>query len=368
MKTDYLKQLRSLLDNYVIEDVEKDEIINDYNDMYDNWIEYGMNEKDVEIKLGSPQSIISELTEGCKKVSKHIRDQKARKSGKIIAITPFIALIAFFILGFGFDGWAYSWAVFLIIPITAIISEMSISKAPHVITALSPFVAVIAYLILGFFYDLWHPGWLVFLIIPVIAILTEKKSIGFLNTLVALSPFAAVVTFIYLGELGYWQTGWLVFLIIPALGVLNNKSPLKIIVWELVIIGGAAGYLYIGYTYDTWGYALLAFLPLLAFGISQDDEGFKGMRKDYRIVSILVITTYIVFNIIFGWWIYSWLVFLIIPVYAIIKEVKGSERIIAITPFIALTIFFALGWIFSLWAYAWLAFLIIPVVAIIKEG
>ncbi len=367
MKNEYLSKLKSLLDQYNMEEVEKKDIVNDYDDMYNNWIEYGMSEEQVEEKLGEPSKIIKELTEGYKKVTTVKRQQQASKNNKIIAVMPFVSLIAFFIIGFGFDGWAWGWLTFLLIPVVAIIVEMVHNKDKHVLTALSPFAAVIGYLVLGFYYGLWHPGWLVFLVIPVIAIITEGKEIGFLNTLVSLSPFAALIAFFYLGEQGLYNPGWIVFLVIPALGVLNEKNKVKMLLWEVFIIGGALGYLYIGSTLS-YQYAWLTFAPLVIYSLTQSDTGFIHMPFVYKMLTLGTIAAYVLFGFTLGLWGFAWIVFLIIPVYAIITEVDGDEKIIALMPFVSLVIFFTLGWFFVLWHLSWMAFLLIPIVAIIKEA
>jgi len=378
MKEQYLKELRGLLDLYNMESTEKDDIISDYEEMYDNWTEYGMSDTDVETKLGVPSTIIDELTEGYRKKSSSSSSQTSSSSGirtKIIALSPFVALILFFVGGFVFDAWAYSWIAFLLIPVTAIIAEMSF-KDPHVFTALAPFAATIGYGILGFYYNLWHPGWLIFLIIPVIAIITERKTMKFFELLTALSPFIAVgVFFLYFGERDLWVPGWLVFLIIPALGILNEKRLIKVLLWETLLIGGALGYLYIGETYGAYDWALFAFAPLaLVSLLSSDVEiSFFKMPKEYRVVTLIAVVGFVGLGLLsdtigLNMWGYAWLTFLLIPVYAIQTEVTGSEKVIAFMPFVSVFIFFTLGFFFGLWAYAWLAFLLIPIVAIIKEA
>lgn len=42
---------------------------------------------------------------------------------KIMAITPLLATIAFFVCGFAFDGWAWSWIFWLSIPIMGILTR-----------------------------------------------------------------------------------------------------------------------------------------------------------------------------------------------------------------------------------------------------
>jgi len=58
MKNNYLEELKGLLNLYQMEDNEVNDIVNDYDDMYNNWIETGMSEEEVESKLGTPRSII----------------------------------------------------------------------------------------------------------------------------------------------------------------------------------------------------------------------------------------------------------------------------------------------------------------------
>jgi len=372
MKNEYLSNLKNLLDGYQMEETEKEDIVNDYSDMYDNWIEQGMSEEDVENKLGSPKSIIYELVEGYRRVT-DISPKRERRNTKVIALTPFIALIIFFVIGVAYDGWAYGWTAFLLIPITAIIVEMTANKDDHVFTALSPFVATATYIFIGLAYDLWHPGWMVFLFIPVVALLVEAKKNGFIVTITSLSPFAAIVAFFILGEQGLWNPGWLVFMIIPAIGVLNEKNVLKVLLWEVAIIGGSIGYLLIWNTTDEVILSSLCFIPLIALVVLQDIKGIFDMPREYKLVSVAAIVGYVLIGFLgelieYSLWGYGWLIFFIIPLFAINKEVDGDEKIIAYTPFIATIVFFSLGWFFNLWGYAWLAYLIIPVTAIIKEA
>lgn len=362
MKKRYLSDLRDLLELYQMSEIEIDDIISDYDEMYDGWLEKGLSDEEVIGKLGKPHSNIKALTSGVKR-----KPSKAGKSQKVIAVSPFIALTLFFVLGFVWDLWAYSWMAFLLIPVTAIIAEMGKNKDEHVFVAISPFVAVVGYFILGFVWNLWHPGWLIFLIIPVIAIFTERKSVGFLNTIVALSPFAAIVAFIFLVDMGYAATGWMVFLVIPAIAVFNEENKAKAFLWEVLILGGAAGYYLLYMETGNIQLSLVAFIPLVLFSLFQTDGPIFTISKEYRLVVIGALVVYLALGFGFDLWAESWMVFFAIPVMAIIKETKGSERIIALTPFIAVTLFMLIGFIFNGWAYGWLVFLIIPVTAILAS-
>ncbi|MCK5387748.1 MAG: DUF1700 domain-containing protein [Candidatus Izimaplasma sp.] len=366
MKNDYLKELRDLLDNYKMEQTERDEIISDYDEMYEGYNGRGMVDDDIVKKLGSPRSIIRDLTEGFRKVEKPLPGGE-----KVIALTPFISLIAFFILGFGFDLWHPGWLVFLIIPVTAIVVEMGKTRDEHLTTALSPFFASLLFLYLGFYHNLWHPGWIVFIIIPMLGVWNSRRTLTLLDLIVSLSPFIAVIAYVYLGLKGYWIEGWVVFLIIPMLGLFNEKVVWKFLLWELLFIGGIAGYLYVGYIYpDMWAYGLFAFIPVLVLGVITGNVqiGFGDVPKNYKIVILVSTAVFLLIGFIFNGWGIAWLAFLAIPVYAINTEAPKKDRMVASTPFVALVIFFILGFFFDLWAYSWMAFLIIPMVAIIKNN
>ena len=365
MKDNYLKELRELLNNYKMDEAEKDEIINDYNDMYKGYQGKNINDEEIITKLGSPKSIIRELTEGFKKIEKPFPGGE-----KLIALTPFISTIIFFILGFGFDLWHPGWIVFTIIPVTAIIVNMWKTRDEQMTTALAPFFATILFLYLGFYHNLWHPGWVVFIIIPVLGVWNSRRTLTNLDLIVSLSPFLAVISYIVLGLKGYWIEGWLVFLIIPMLGVLNEKNKFKLIAWELLFSIGIIGYLYYGNLYpNTWEYGLLAFIPVIIFGIITGNIfiGFKDIPRGYQNIIAISVVAFLLLGFSFNEWGSAWLVFLILPVYAIRKEAPRKDQIIALSPFVALVIFFVLGYCFELWEYSWMAFLLIPIVAIIKN-
>jgi len=415
MKNDYLEELRELLNNYQMEEIEKQDIITDYEDIYDGWTDKGLNDEEVEKKLGNPRSIIKDLTEGYRKVEKPIPGGE-----KIIALSPFFATITFLILGIGFDLWHPGWLIFTVIPVTAIFMEMGKTREEHLTTALSPFVAGVTFFILGFGFDLWHPGWIVFIIIPILGVwnsrrdmnipvllvslspfisgiiylylgvymnlwhpgwivfflipilgvFTGAKGMSVLNLFVSLSPFVATITFVFLYDAGNAVPGWIIFLIIPILGIINEKSKVKMFIMEILIILGIVGYLYLGYNFeDMWGYALITFIPFILYTIYIGDieVGYGKSSKEYKIVSVISVVIFFALGLLLDLWDVAWLVLLAIPVYAIIKEVPKKDKLVSLSPFLALTIFFLLGYIFNIWEYSWLAFFIIPIVAIVKN-
>jgi uncharacterized membrane protein len=372
MNNSYIEELQHLLDEYDMQEAEKQDILSDYTEMYENYRLLNMQDEEIRQKLGEPLSVIEELTEGYSKKEDRVSRNKNSKRNKITALSPFIALILFFILGFGLNGWVYSWSVFLLIPVIAIVSNTR--KKSEMIIALTPFIATIGYAILGFYYDLWHPGWLIFLIIPVTAILLNHHNDRLLELFVALSPFVTIIIyFLYFGPRNEWVPGWLIFLTTPALAALLEKDIKKIILIEFLILGGASLYIYIGETYNRYDYALLSFAPFLLYLLLAKEIKFFSMPRNYRIILFFSALFYIILCVLFDrigihLWGWAWMIFLNIPVYAIITGANSKGKLVALTPFISLFIFFTLGYFLDWWVYAWMAFLLIPMVAIIKEG
>ena len=365
MKNSYLENLRKLLDDYKMDDIEKKDIITDYSDMYDSWNDKGLTDDEVEKKLGHPRSIIRVLTEGYKKVETPLPG-----SEKAIALSPFITTIIFLILGFGFDLWHPGWLVFLLIPVIAIVLSMGKTKEDHLTTALSPFISTTIFLGLGFGYDLWHPGWIIFIIIPVLGIWNSRYEMRKIDLFTALSPFIAGLAYLVSGYYGYWIEGTVVFLIIPMFGILNYPNKKIVFIWELLALVGIVGFLYIGISFeDAWQYAWLAYVPFILMSILLNDwSDTGGMSKPYVVLSIGSLAAFLLFGLLVGDWAIAWLFFLAIPVYAIATETGKKEKAIALSPFVSIVIFMLLGYYFDLWHLSWIVFTIIPMTAIVKNA
>ena len=61
--------------------------------------------------------------------------------------------------------------IFLLVPMIAILTG---KDKKHLLVALSPFVAVIVFFTLGYFFNLWIVSWLAFLMIPILGIIDGK--------------------------------------------------------------------------------------------------------------------------------------------------------------------------------------------------
>ena len=91
---------------------------------------------------------------------------------KIVAITPFISLIAFILLSY--FGYAHpGWVVFLLIPLAPFLVGMERIRFSY------PLIIAVIYIVFGIvtkFTWRWHPGWIIFLTIPIYYILVTPKS------------------------------------------------------------------------------------------------------------------------------------------------------------------------------------------------
>lgn len=364
MKSKYLEKLKEQLKEFGASQVDIDDIINDYGQLYDDALATGKTDEEIDTFLGNPKQVAYDLIDTIK--IKHHKD----KRNKIIALMPFISLIIFMVLGLGWQLWHPGWAVFLLIPMMAIILN---SNAKNTIIALSPFLSTLTFLYIGFQYDLWNPGWLVFLFIPMISIILTTR---FKDMLVAISPFVALIAFIIMGiYYDLWNPGWLVFLAIPMLGILHKKNIWHLLIFELSFIVAISFYLYMGYSQDSWALGGLGFILPVAVGIFFGDITFNwDFPKDPLRKKVILLLSTIVFSIVvflalgifLNGWIYAWQIFLLIPVVSIVSFDKF--RFTSITPFVAVVLFFSIGYFFNAFHLSWLAFLIIPMAAIVENA
>ncbi|XMB72607.1 DUF1700 domain-containing protein [Mycoplasmatota bacterium WC30] len=379
MKEKYLEELKELLLEYSIKNDEIEDILADYGEMIDDAIMKNISDDQIIKMIGTPEQVVKDLSEEFDKDEEYIyihrggHRKSVKRDNRLTALMPFISLIIFFILGFGFQLWHPGWLVFLSIPIVAIIINAFDKNSINGFVALSPFIALVTYLILGFGFQLWHPGWLVFFIVPIFGVLSGFKTMRFISFLTAVAPFIATITFVLVGHYtGLWNPIWLIFMIIPMIGVLHEKKLWKVIVLELSFLIAIATYLYLGYQYGEWGYGLFAFLIPAGISILLSDDSFLVINvknKSSWILFLVLTIIYVGFGVVYPeTWVYLWMIYLALPVYAIIKNAPKDTRLVACMPFISTVIFFSLGIFGGFWAFSWMAFLLIPMVAILKNA
>ncbi len=239
--------------------------------------------------------------------------------------------------------------------------------------ATSPFVATIIFFILGMQYDLWHPGWLVFLIVPIAGVVLGGR-LKLKTMIMGLSPFLSLIFFVLYGTYGGdWHPTWVVFFIIPVLGFLFEDDPKKKYIGGTVFTLVPLAYLYLELMYD-YSYSWLIFGILLIVGIwlgsIQISIGVGGDKKTQRetiIVSILIGIIYVALGVLYSWWHPAWILFLLVPVYAMVR-VKEKIPFVAYTPFIATALFIILGEAFDAYMWSWIIFLMIPLAGIFTDS
>lgn len=359
-KTKFLSSLKEELNNHNVLNDDIKIIVDDYNELYDDWLERGLTDEEVYEQLGDVKFIYQQL----KKELKH----QIKNSDKIISLTPFIAVIIFFILGFGFDLWQYGWLAFLIIPITAILINV---KGVDKFIALTPFISVLTFYILGMAFSLWHPGWMIFLIIPISAIILKSKG---QETIKGLGVFIIIITYLLLNFYSFntWMYNYLIFLLIPIVAYLFKIDKKLNIIGVLLILASATSYIILLENNVLIKHALLVFLVPIVFGFINGDLKmiFKFDDKDNKIAVYGIVTTiiiYLIVSLLFDYWHITWLILLFIPMIGIYST-QRFKMIVPYMPFIATIIFILIGFLLKGWQYAWLAYLLIPMVAIIENS
>ncbi len=316
----FMKDLSNALSDRDFSKSEIDEIIEDYTLMIQEASDRGEDETTFIERLGKPK----EIARSIRKENK----SHASKDSKLIALSPFIALIVFFITGFYFDAWHPGWMVFLLIPMTAILLE--VHNPLEKLTALSPFIALIGFMTLGTYQGLWHPMWALFLIIPALGFLSSRHLI---NKIFGLYTFVAMTLFI-IYTLVFEPSNFYAFLILLPILVMGILSGEITIIWDN--------------KYKS--------LRLLALNV---------------IALILLLAIYIYIGVTHEMWHPTWLMFLALPVGSLLYSkyfLKEHIELVAFMPFIALIIFFLVGEYLNAYHISWLAFLLIPMTAILFSG
>lgn len=316
MKETYIADIKKALSVYTNNYADIKDIIKDYEEMYDDAKQSGKSDAEIEAMLGTPEDIVEALKE-----TLSIKKERRSKGNKIVAVSPFIATMLFFITGFYFEGWTYGWLFFLMIPMLGIIFN---SPRRERIVALSPFISVILMSLIGFLTDRWELAWLPFLSIPTVGYFTHGK-----------------------------KTDAWIFLVLILLGI---------------------GF-YIGYgEVESYGVSWIGFAPALIWSILKGDMSIsfgdlKGQdrRKAYLFVSfvISILLLFLLLGFFLNAWVWCWQVVLLIPMMAI--TLFGKKNIIAYMPFISVILFFSLGYFFDLFYISWVAFLLVPITAILAS-
>lgn len=310
-KVEFLQKFENQLKEKGITKQDQKEILDEYQSMIEEAVLNGESEHAYIESLGSISKIIKNTPLQRTKLSKF--------KSKWIALTPFISVILFFLIGFLWDGFEYAWMVFLLIPVSAIMLE---SRGWERIIALYPFFATILFFVLGFAFEAFEYAWIVF------------------------TP------------------------LIP-LSVINTKAKYKpvIISLQILLIGVFAFLQFQGYEiYHFLLWIPVGLLVFYAWLTNVDPSKIKEVLIGVALVGLLTLI-YFVLGFWYNLWHPAWLIFLLIPVGALMYQKfikKQRVPLVSFSPFIAVTLFFLIGEYLNGYAYAWLVFLLIPILGVLE--
>jgi len=310
-KKQFLEAFEKKLKDQGVIKTDRIEILDDYQSMIEEAVLNGESEIEFISSLGSVSKIV--------KNTPLKRNKWHQFKSKWIALTPFISVIIFFLIGFLLDGFEYAWMIFLLIPISAILLE---SRGIERIIALYPFFATIAFFLIGFLLDGFEYAWLVFTPLAPLAVIDTKAKykgilipvmIGFITLFIILSLQSYNV---------YYYLLWIPVGLILIYAWISNVPPNKLkqtLAGTALILAMILVYLAIGFWYNLWH-------P-------------------------------------------GWLIFLLIPVGVLLyQKIIEKKRIplVSFSPFIAVALFFLIGEYLNGYEYAWLVFLIIPMIGVLE--
>jgi hypothetical protein len=206
----------------------------------------------------------------------------------------------------------------------------------HKLVALSPFIATIAFFLIGTYnLTIWGytftyvDAWLVFFIIPILGLVQDKTLLG----RISLIAFIVVpMIYFYLQVTNPSVYNFSVFLILAVLGLASGvikikmdiefgrwrESLLKIIVVAISLIIIAYAYAYLGFFYDGWHpwWVLFLLLPMVILFISNDRD-----RQSLVAYSPFVSTiAFILVGHYFNAYQLRWLFFLSIPILGVLED------------------------------------------------
>ncbi len=325
-KIEFLAELQQKLKEYKYESSVIKDVLEDHQTMIEEAVERGRTEEQYIATLSTPKQIARSL----KGVEK-----RNEKDSKIVALSPFVATIAFILLGFLFNAWHPGWLVFLGIPIAGILFEAD-DIGENIFVALSPFIATIAFFLVGTYtptllgYNFTYAdAWLVFLIIPIFGLAKDNTTIGRISFV----AFIAVpLIYFYLQLTNPSVYNYTIFLVLAVLGLASGVIKIKLEIetgrWQdmlrnIVVIVGAiiliAGlYAYLGLIYDGWHpwWVLFLLLPMIIILVSKDEDRFSLVAYSPFVATIAFILVGHYYNA----YQLSWLFFLIIPILGVLED------------------------------------------------
>ncbi len=328
-KKNFLEALKAaLIDRNVSKKILED-TLKEYESMIDDALESGESIDGFIKRMGTPE-----------KVAKVLARNQRSKTNKLVAISPFIATIAFFFIGVFYQAWHPGWLVFLFIPITSILASKNVNWR-----GLLVFAILIVFVFLGSQTNLYNPLWSLFLLL--IPFSSKQNSIDKRIRFIAMVYTVLAVILYHIWVLQVMFT------------IGNSLDPFELI-WPLSILLPIIVYAFINGTIQ------ISF----KFDLSIGEK--KSAIVEVGLVLGLIIL-YIALGIFIpGFWHPGWLIFLLIPIVFIWLE-KKKFPLVDISPFLATILFVLVGEYVTIpgqdssYALSWLFFLLIPITSILME-
>ena len=141
----------------------------------------------------------------------------------------------------------------------------------------------------------------------------------------------------------------------------------------LVALLCTAAFFILGFATGSWAWIWLVFLviPITAIIVNLVSEKKDIAGAVVGLVALLCVGIFMILGFVFGWWHPGWIIFLAIPLTSMIADLiknKGkSDVLVGLVAVLAAVVFLILGFSMGIWHVAWLVFLLIPITAIIRN-
>lgn len=327
-KTSFLEALREALQERDVNAKVIEDTIKEYASMIDDALESGESIETFIKRMGSPE-----------KVAKVLAKQQQPPRNKFADLSPFIATIAFFLIGVLYQAWHPGWLVFFLIPIAGILTSKKIQWR-----GLSVFIILTVFIIGGWQTNLYNPLWSLFLLLVPFGSKQNPPSqtirtIATIYTIIAVAIYHVWVVYALFSRMGGMPDPW-------------------VLIWPLSILIPVVVYAFINGT-----------IQISVTNFTNKKEKHVTIMG-FSLTGILILT-YIGLGILIpNFWHPGWLIFLLIPVIFILLSAKKFP-IVALSPFIATTLFVLVGEYVSIpgqdtgYTLSWLFFLLIPITGIL---
>lgn len=116
MKNDYLEDLKDELEESPILKAEMYQILQKYEELYEEYMDDGMAPSEIEAKLGTPKEIVSDIMISRKKKQSFITPR--------VYFAFLLSVLIYFIIGYTTDIWHPTWLLVFFAPIVYILERL----------------------------------------------------------------------------------------------------------------------------------------------------------------------------------------------------------------------------------------------------